>query len=97
MVKRQKEFQVEAITGMKSSKGGKMYQVKWKGWPSSDSTWEPLRNLDNCMPLVSAFEKKQTATKKKPTLKAKKATKPAPKMKKVPVPRAAKKRAVSFA
>ena len=58
MVKRAKEFQVEAITGMKSAKGGKLYQVKWKGWPSTDSTWEPLRNLDNCMPLVSAFEKK---------------------------------------
>ena len=97
MVKRQKEFQVEAITGMKTAKGGKMYQVKWKGWAQSDSTWEPLRNLENCMPLVSAFEKKQTKTQKKPAIKGKKATKAAPKMKKVPTPRAAKKRAVSFA
>ena len=32
------------------------YKVKWQGYPSSQNTWEPLKNLRNVQNLVDEFE-----------------------------------------
>ena len=34
------------------------YLVKWKGWPSSDNSWEPRENLENSPELLEEFHKK---------------------------------------
>ena len=49
-------YQVEAIVGRKTSKGTPLYLVKWKGYPTSHNTWEPLAHLEECMALVKAFD-----------------------------------------
>ena len=37
----EEEYEVECITAEKATRGGKRkFLVKWKGWPSEDSTWE---------------------------------------------------------
>ena len=37
----EEEYEVECITAQKATRGGKRkFLVKWKGWPSEDSTWE---------------------------------------------------------
>lgn len=49
------EFIVEAILDRRLSNGGHEYLVKWKGYPKSESTWEPLDNLMNVLDLVQQF------------------------------------------
>jgi hypothetical protein len=35
-----------------------LYKVKWVGYPDSQSTWEPVRNLRAVQDMIEAFEKK---------------------------------------
>ena len=38
------------------------YFIKWKDWPASTNTWEPVEHL-SCEEKVKEFEEKLTATK----------------------------------
>lgn len=61
------EYVVEKILEKKITKGKVHYFLKWKGYPSSDNTWEPKDNLD-CPELIEAFEEelaRKTDSKKK--------------------------------
>ena len=49
------EYAVEAIRGKRTRSGVVEYRVKWEGFPTSDSTWEPEENLDHCAAKVQAF------------------------------------------
>ena len=49
--KEEQEFKVEQILARKSQQ----YLVKWKGYPDSENTWEPLKNLVNCQLLLQQF------------------------------------------
>ena len=43
----EEEYEVECITAEKAARGGKRkFLVKWKGWPSEDSTWESSAALE---------------------------------------------------
>ena len=35
------------------------YKVKWKGYPESEATWEPVTCLDNCPAILKRFEQKE--------------------------------------
>lgn len=74
-----KYFEVEKILDKKIIKGEPKYLIKWIGWDEDDSTWEPLENLTNIIPMVNKFEKKimeeggneNTLTKIKEIMKSK--------------------------
>lgn len=51
------EYIVEKIVGKRKNINGKVeYLLKWKGYPSSDNSWEPEEHL-NCPELIFAYEK----------------------------------------
>lgn len=65
------EYEVESIVDCKTVKGKTKYLIHWKGWDSSDDTWEPAETL-NCPDLVRAFNKKNKSTPKKSKIVKKK-------------------------
>ncbi|KAH8250751.1 hypothetical protein KR038_007457, partial [Drosophila bunnanda] len=52
----QPEFIVEKITGKRYWNGRPQVQIKWKGYPPEENTWEPMENIGNCMVLLADFE-----------------------------------------
>uniref|UniRef100_A0A2K5YHV7 Histone-lysine N-methyltransferase n=1 Tax=Mandrillus leucophaeus TaxID=9568 RepID=A0A2K5YHV7_MANLE len=47
-------YEVEYLCDYKVVKDMEYYLVKWKGWPDSTNTWEPLQNL-KCSLLLQQF------------------------------------------
>ncbi|XP_059057324.1 histone-lysine N-methyltransferase Su(var)3-9-like isoform X1 [Achroia grisella] len=49
------EFIIEKILDFKYESGENYFFVKWKGWPDSENTWEPIEHLDNCPKVLNEF------------------------------------------
>jgi hypothetical protein len=64
MVDGQEEFEVEEIVDKRIRRTRRNqvaeYLVKWRGYPTSDNTWEPLSNLGNATEALSEFESHRT-------------------------------------
>ncbi|KAJ6757651.1 CHROMO DOMAIN-CONTAINING PROTEIN LHP1 [Salix koriyanagi] len=54
-------FEIEAIRRKRVRKGQLQYLIKWRGWPETSNTWEPLENLQSCSDVIDAFEERYTA------------------------------------
>jgi len=50
-----KLYEVDRIAGRRQSKGKIEYLVCWKGYDSSEATWEPTENLRFCNDIVKKF------------------------------------------
>ncbi|CAD8068574.1 unnamed protein product [Paramecium sonneborni] len=61
-----REYEVESIVDRKQDEQTKayLYQIKWKGYPHSQNTWEPIEHLQNphVKKMVKEFDKAQEAT-----------------------------------
>src|SRR6266568_2895227 len=55
----QEEFEIESMIG--HQKKGKQWEflIKWKGYASSDQTWEPESNLTNVDETLIAYKKER--------------------------------------
>ncbi|KAJ7950640.1 Chromo domain-containing protein LHP1 [Quillaja saponaria] len=49
-------YEIEAIRRRRVRKGELQYLIKWRGWPETANTWEPLENLQSCSDVIEAFE-----------------------------------------
>ena len=52
-VEEEDEFEVEEIL----ERRGQRYLIKWKGYPHSENTWEPIQNLGNCQIILRQFRR----------------------------------------
>ena len=56
-VEGQEEFEVEAILAHRGQGARRRYLIKWKGYPTSDNTWEPERNLTHAQETLESYKK----------------------------------------
>ena len=56
-IKSDEEYEVERILGKKTISETAHYLVKWKEYNISESTWEPKKNLRNCVRTLWQFER----------------------------------------
>ncbi|CAG9321477.1 unnamed protein product [Blepharisma stoltei] len=61
----------EVILSSKEVSGSKLYQVKWKGLPEEDCTWEPKSHLQNFWELIEDYEAKKPKPIKKSSVRRK--------------------------
>eukprot|EP00962_Isochrysis_galbana_P028627 scaffold9087_cov119-Isochrysis_galbana.AAC.10 len=60
------EYLVEELLRRRGSGAKVEYLVKWRGYPRSESTWEPENELSRrCADLIAEFKPKATAKVKK--------------------------------
>ena len=52
----EKEWVIEAILKHRFVETTKIeYFIKWKDWPSSTNTWEPLEHMVNCQKMIDVY------------------------------------------
>lgn len=49
-------YEIEAVRKKRVRKGEVQYLIKWRGWPETANTWEPVENLLSCSDVIDAFE-----------------------------------------
>lgn len=54
-LEKNQEYEVLKIIDDKLENGKKLYRIRWKGWSSSDDTWEPKASL-SCPEIIKAYE-----------------------------------------
>jgi len=57
-------YEVDKILDRKEVGGTALYKIKWKGYPLSACSWEPLDHLDTVMDLVEEFDQQHQAKPK---------------------------------
>ncbi|KAJ8621535.1 hypothetical protein MRB53_030064 [Persea americana] len=56
-------YEIECIRKKRMRKGQLQYLIKWRGWPETANTWEPLANVQSCADIIEAFEESLRASK----------------------------------
>jgi len=52
-------YEVEKILKKRTNHGDNEYLIKWKGYSTKYSTWEPTKNLENVWEMINEFENNQ--------------------------------------
>ena len=59
MVQGEEEYEVEAIMGHKGKGIWRRYLVKWKGYPSSENTWQTERSLAHAKTILHEYKNRK--------------------------------------
>ena len=63
-------YNIEKVLDRKKVNGRFEYKIKWEGYPLSQSTWEPMENLETVKDLVEEYNRTHPITEKKRSSKA---------------------------
>ncbi|PIA37016.1 hypothetical protein AQUCO_03100044v1 [Aquilegia coerulea] len=58
-------YEIEDVRRKRIRKGQVQYLIKWRGWPETANTWEPIDNLLTCSDIIDAFELKSSKSSRK--------------------------------
>ena len=50
-------YNIEKILDRKYNGGRLEYKIKWEGYPMSESTWEPMKNLESAKEMVEEYNR----------------------------------------
>ena len=50
-------YNIEKILDRKYNGGKLVYKIKWEGYPLSESTWEPMKNLESAKEMVEEYNR----------------------------------------
>jgi hypothetical protein len=64
LINGEEEYEVEKILDMKQKGRKTHYLIKWKGYPTSDNSWEPAENVQ-AKDLIKEYKEEQRKTNKK--------------------------------
>ncbi|CAN4110474.1 unnamed protein product [Withania somnifera] len=64
-------YEIEAVRRKRIRKSQVQYLIKWRGWPETANTWEPVKNLMSCSDVIDAFEESLQSGKQRSTRKRK--------------------------
>jgi hypothetical protein len=53
-------YEIERILKARGNHKKREYLIKWKGYPNSENTWEPVKNLTGCLDLLRQFDKQRS-------------------------------------
>ena len=56
IINNEEEYKVEAILFHKSPKAHRLYLTAWKGYSSTENTWEPESNLCHSTSILSSYK-----------------------------------------
>ena len=54
----EEQWEVESIVKHRGTGKRREYFIKWKGYPSSEDTWEPERHLKNARTILNNYKKR---------------------------------------
>ena len=54
----EEEWEVEAIINHKGTGNRRRYFIRWKGYPSSENTWEPEKYLKHARTILNNYKKR---------------------------------------
>ena len=58
VVDEEEEYEVEKVLDSHVQNKKFEYRIKWKGYPDSDNSWEPLENVKHAKKAIADFHKK---------------------------------------
>ena len=63
-------YNIEKILDRRKVAGKFEYKIKWEGYPMSQSTWEPMKNLETAKDLVEEYNRTHPITNSQKTTKS---------------------------
>lgn len=57
-------YEIETVRKKRVRKGQVQYLIKWRGWPETANTWEPVENLLSCSDVIDVFEESMRSGKR---------------------------------
>ena len=64
-------YNIEKILDRRKTNGKFEYKIKWEGYPMSQSTWEPMKNLESAKELVEEYDRTHPITNQQKSSKSK--------------------------
>ena len=68
-------YNIERILDRRRTNGKYEYKIKWEGYPISQSTWEPMKNLESAKELVDEYNRLHPIPSQQKNSKSEKKTK----------------------